>query len=120
MLPVPIQPAYRYRAALLRVIDGDTLELDVDLGFSCHYRATVRLRGLNCPEIGTEAGQAAYRWLMDWVGRGQMVVETVKPDKYGGRRDLVGDHGFGPLPSHGFATPAVTSASLRCAPSLSR
>ena len=87
MVPVPIQPAYRYRAALLRVIDGDTLELDVDLGFSCHYRATVRLRGLNCPEIGTEAGQAAYRWLMEWVGRGQMVVETVKPDKYGGRWD---------------------------------
>ena len=28
-----MEPAYRYRAKLVRVVDGDTIDLDIDLGF---------------------------------------------------------------------------------------
>lgn len=55
-------PAYRYRARCHRVIDADTLDLDVDLGFHVRRRVTIRLRGVNAPELNTAAGQAARDW----------------------------------------------------------
>lgn len=52
-------PAYTYRARPLRVVDGDTVWLDVDLGFHQHAHLPIRLRGINCPELPTMAGWAA-------------------------------------------------------------
>lgn len=52
-------PAYRYRATVHRVVDGDTYELAVDLGFKIGVTLTVRLRGVDCPEMPTRAGRAA-------------------------------------------------------------
>jgi len=50
---------YRYSAFVKRVIDGDTIELDIDLGFSSHYHTTVRLHGIDAYEIrlGKKAGK---------------------------------------------------------------
>lgn len=48
-----------YPAQLLRVIDGDTYKLDVDLGFYVHTHMTGRLDGIDCPEASTPEGQAA-------------------------------------------------------------
>lgn len=46
---------YEYAATCRRVIDGDTLELDIDLGCSVHSMQVVRLlaggRGMNAPEL---------------------------------------------------------------------
>jgi micrococcal nuclease len=56
------EPAYRYRAALTRVIDGDTYVLAVDVGFRTAVTINARVRGFNAPELhGAEAaaGQAA-------------------------------------------------------------
>jgi micrococcal nuclease len=44
-------PPGTYRAQALRVIDGDTLELFVDLGFRNYKRDIFRLRGINTPEL---------------------------------------------------------------------
>jgi micrococcal nuclease len=41
---------YRLKA-LAKVVDGDTLDLDLDLGFSLVLRQRVRLYGLDAPEI---------------------------------------------------------------------
>ena len=38
-------------ARVLRVIDGDTVELEFDLGFRMSFRAICRLYGINAPEI---------------------------------------------------------------------
>ena len=43
-------PDYTYRAELLRVIDGDTIEVRIDLGFSCWHVCTLRLDGVDAPE----------------------------------------------------------------------
>jgi micrococcal nuclease len=43
-----------YGATLLKVIDGDTVELMVDLGFSVHHKIRVRLYGVNTPESRTK------------------------------------------------------------------
>jgi len=44
-------PLYRYKGKVLRVIDGDTLEVLIDLGFYTFKKAKIRLKGINAPEI---------------------------------------------------------------------
>lgn len=50
---------YDYKAQVIKVVDGDTLHLDVDLGMDVHTRMTVRLNGLDAPEMSTPDGRAA-------------------------------------------------------------
>ncbi len=42
---------YTYAARLIRVVDGDTAVLDIDLGFQVHYACHVRFMGYNAPEL---------------------------------------------------------------------
>ena len=44
---------YEYRAELVRVVDGDTIDCVLDLGFDIKYKCRVRLKGINTPEIRT-------------------------------------------------------------------
>lgn len=85
-------PVYRYRARLLYVHDGDTLDVEVDLGFRVHVRTPVRLLGLNAPELSTQAGRDALAWVSQWMaGTGiatNLVIDSAKDgdwsgDKYG-------------------------------------
>jgi micrococcal nuclease len=41
---------FEYRAKLVRCVDGDTVELDVDLGFKVTMREKFRLTGIDTPE----------------------------------------------------------------------
>lgn len=52
---------YEYRAKCVRVIDGDTVDLDVDLGFYMRVHRRFRLLGINTPELrgGTDETKAA-------------------------------------------------------------
>lgn len=45
------ETAYEYKAKVKRWIDGDTVELSVDLGFRCRIRDRFRLRGVDTPEL---------------------------------------------------------------------
>lgn len=78
---------YRYHATLVRIIDGDTLDLSVDLGFRIKQQIRVRLADIDAPEIRgehKEAGRAAVRWLSRELNRPeQLIVETRKTGKYG-------------------------------------
>ena len=42
---------WTYKAACVRVIDGDTLVADIDLGFHTTRREHLRLKGIDAPEI---------------------------------------------------------------------
>ena len=44
-------PNYTYKAKILRVIDGDTIEAELDIGFCLTFRTKLRLLGVNSPEI---------------------------------------------------------------------
>ncbi len=81
-----------YGAKPLKVIDGDTIELMVDLGFNIHFKMRVRLYGVNTPESRTkdlaekELGLKAKKFTEDWLTNHQWVfVNTIpdKNDKYG-------------------------------------
>lgn len=82
---------YQYQASLNRVIDGDTMEFVVDLGFGIYSVHAVRLHGINSPEVvgPTRAdGLAAAAWSQQWFrdNPGPYVLETYKgreTEKYG-------------------------------------
>lgn len=59
---------WHYRASYLRAIDGDTVELSIDLGFSLRRVLRVRLAGYNAPERNTREGQAAKQRMIDLFG----------------------------------------------------
>jgi len=85
---------YYYNVEVLRVIDGDTLEVRVDLGFRMWKRDHIRLWGIDTPEVRTkdlqekEAGleaKAELQRLIDkamWDGR-MIRIHSVGLDKYG-------------------------------------
>lgn len=73
------EPVYRYRARVIRVIDADTLDLDIDLGFRTSTRQSIRLRGVNAPELSTDAGRAARLAVVARCGLAHIcIVETYK------------------------------------------
>ena len=41
---------YIYKSNLIRVIDGDTVVLDIDLGFDIRVRRVIRMAGIDAPE----------------------------------------------------------------------
>ena len=44
---------YEYNAEVLRVVDGDTVDVLIDVGFSTFKKERVRLYGINTPECRT-------------------------------------------------------------------
>ena len=45
---------FEYKAKITRVIDGDTVDAMIDLGFSVHRKIRIRLHGINTPESRTK------------------------------------------------------------------
>lgn len=58
---------YERQAHVMRVVDGDTLHLLVDLGCDIQLAMAVRLLGLNAPEKNTEEGKVAKLFVEAWV-----------------------------------------------------
>ena len=46
-----IEPDYKYKAKLGRVVDGDTIDVIMHLGFYVELKERLRLEGVNTPEI---------------------------------------------------------------------
>jgi micrococcal nuclease len=83
------QPAYTYDAWLTGLVDGDTLHCGVDLGCDVAINLTIRLYGINAPEMSTPEGKAAKEFAAQWFVQhspdGKFVLETIKDrrEKYG-------------------------------------
>ena len=78
---------YEYAARCTNIVDGDTIDLLVDLGFGIHSQQRVRLLGINCPEHGTIAGDDATAFTKQWIEQHgpDLTVHTVKDrrEKFG-------------------------------------
>lgn len=78
---------YEYQARLIRVVDADTLRMEIDLGMDIKVNATVRLAGVNAPEASTVEGVAATIFTSTWLASdsGIFRISTVKDrrEKYG-------------------------------------
>ena len=84
---------YEYRCKILRVVDGDTVDVDIDLGFGVWmHKERVRIYGLDTPESRTRDkvekvfGNYAKQIVKDWLPTGsiqKLVTEKDKSGKYG-------------------------------------
>jgi len=81
---------YNYSAKVIRVIDGDTVELLLDLGCNVFRKETIRLYGINAPEkngLTHEAGVKSMLYLDKLLTKinNNCNIQTIKDrnDKYG-------------------------------------
>jgi len=88
---------YTYRAYVHRVLDGDTIEAVIDLGFGVRSVQTLRLRGIDAPELVSKEGKEAKAELERMLGVANsqensamrnaqratdVLIKTIKSDKY--------------------------------------
>lgn len=81
---------YNYNATVQRVVDGDTIVLDIDLGFTIHWKSSCRLWGINTPELKSKDSATrdqalkAKQYLIDNLPIGSIVnINSKSLDKYG-------------------------------------
>ncbi len=75
---------FTYRASIEKIIDGDTLKVNFDIGFKTHLSHTLRLRGIDCPEMSTKEGAAAKIFVQSYIKEAQTIlVRSFHDDKYG-------------------------------------
>lgn len=82
-------PIYQYKAKLVKVVDGDTVDLEVDLGFYASVRTRFRLYGIDTKELRdkdpknrAEALLAKER-LRQLLEGEDLIVVSYKTDMYG-------------------------------------
>jgi len=75
---------YEYKCKVTRVVDGDTIDALIDLGFDVKYSSRVRLYGTDTPESRTRdkdekvRGKLASAFLKEAVDNGKIVVLRTK------------------------------------------
>jgi micrococcal nuclease len=82
---------FEYSAKVIEVIDGDTIDVSIDLGFDIHHTLRVRLHGINTPETRTRdkqekaKGLAAKERLKELVADKFVTLKTRRDEteKYG-------------------------------------
>ena len=80
---------YEYNCTVDRVVDGDTIDVVLDLGFSVLYKSRVRLFGIDTPESRSRnkdekaRGNMAAKYLEDAVNSGDVVIRTELKDSRG-------------------------------------
>lgn len=85
------EASWRYEAMVTRVVDGDTIDAMIDLGFSTHRKIRIRFHGINTPESRTrdleekKRGKAATARLKEILDAedGKFVVSSLGVGKYG-------------------------------------
>lgn len=81
---------YTYKAEIIRVIDGDTIKLKIDLGFRTFIEANCRIYGVNAPELHSKDGAEKFKayeakeWVEQELIEGDKVtIDSKQLDKYG-------------------------------------
>ena len=80
---------YTYKAKLDRVVDGDTVDANIDLGFDITIHKRIRLAGIDTPESRTRdleekaRGLASKDKLIELLGDGDFILESKEVGKYG-------------------------------------
>jgi endonuclease YncB( thermonuclease family) len=81
---------YQYKAKLNKIVDGDTVNLTIDLGFRMTMTANCRLAGINAPEMSTKEGQVAKVYLTT-ILPDSFTIQSTGLDKYGRPVVKIGD-----------------------------
>ena len=81
---------YEYRCKIVKIIDGDTVDVDIDLGFGVWmHQERIRLYGIDTPESRTrdldekKYGLIAKGWIEKFMPLGSMQTLITQKDKSG-------------------------------------
>ena len=80
---------YEYNCTVNRIVDGDTIDVTLDLGFSVLYKSRVRLYGIDTPESRTRdkdekvRGLLSKEFLKQAVADEKVVLKTKLKDSRG-------------------------------------
>jgi len=81
---------YEYNCKIVRVIDGDSIIIDIDLGFSHWIHGeSIRLYGVDAPESRTrdleekKYGKASKKFVKDFLNSDNILLKTREKGKYG-------------------------------------
>lgn len=83
-----LEQNYVYNARIVNVVDGDTIDMLVDLGFHTYIKDRFRLSGINTAEMNStdaverKLAQDAKQWMMSFLNK-DVVIKSMKKDKYG-------------------------------------
>lgn len=78
---------YEYKCEVKRIVDGDTVDVIIDLGFSILYSTRVRLYGIDTPESRTRdkdekvRGLLSKDYLKEWLDQGGVIIRTYRDKK---------------------------------------
>lgn len=84
-----VNKLFHYRATVKRIVDGDTIDVRLDLGFDLHMEARIRFAGINAPESRTkdlvekQKGLEAKRFVEDWIDNSESIIIQTQLDKKG-------------------------------------
>jgi micrococcal nuclease len=101
---------YEYSARVTKIVDGDTVHLEIDLGLDTQRKIVCRLARINAPEMSTAEGLAAKQYLAALLGPdmiGGVTVRTIKDRKERYGRYLVEIEG-----SHGNVSDAMVKGGM--------
>lgn len=70
-------------AVVARVVDGDTIDVQIDLGFHVFTTQRFRLARINAPEMNTEQGKVSKLWLSSILEGKPCRLVSKKIDSYG-------------------------------------
>jgi micrococcal nuclease len=74
---------YNYLATVFNVVDGDTIDVNVDLGFKVYTRQRIRLARIDTPERGQPGFAEAGDFLRELVMGKNVELKTYKVSKWG-------------------------------------
>ena len=81
---------YEYRCKIVKIIDGDTVDVDIDLGFGVWmHKERIRLYGIDTPESRTrdldekKYGLIAKSWIEKFMPPGSTQTLITQKDKSG-------------------------------------
>ena len=79
---------FEYKCKLIKVIDGDTIDVDIDLGFGVWLRnQRIRMYGIDTPESRTrdleekKYGLAAKAFLTEMLDDSHLILKTHKDER---------------------------------------
>ena len=80
---------YIYVCEIVKVVDGDTIDCAVSLGFDVSVRQRIRLYGVDAPESRTRDletkryGKASKKFVKDFLSSDHILLKTREKGKYG-------------------------------------
>lgn len=84
-----LKSEYLYNAFVYNVVDGDTIDVNIDLGFNINTNMRLRLNGIDTKETNSKVleernlAQIAKVYVNNRIQGKQVLLKTYKPDKYG-------------------------------------